>query len=83
MKSAVMSLGSKSSLMILEEMKKYFDAVDNIDLRDVEVNLGGAGKLNVLYQGNQLPQYSCIYARGSFRYATLLRSVTLALHRNS
>ncbi|MEK6892561.1 MAG: RimK family alpha-L-glutamate ligase [Nanoarchaeota archaeon] len=83
MNAAVMSLGSKSSLMILEEMKKYFDAVDNIDLRDVEVNLGGAGKLNVLYQGNQLPQYGCIYARGSFRYATLLRSVTLALHRSS
>ena len=43
MKSAVMSLGSKSSLMIIEAMKTYFDSVDNIDLRDVEVNLG-AGK---------------------------------------
>ena len=82
MKAAVMSLGSKSSLMIIEAMKNYFDSVENIDLRDVEVNLG-AGKLDVLYEGRQLPQYSCIYARGSFRYAPLLRSVTRTLYRNS
>ena len=79
MKAAVMSLGSKSSLMVLEEMKKYFDSVDKIDLRDVEVNLGGS-KLDVLYEGHQLPRYSCIYARGSFRYAPLLRSVTRTLY---
>ena len=82
MKSAVMSLGSKSSLMVIEAMKTYFDSVDNIDLRDVEVNLG-VGKLNVLYEGKNLPQYSCIYARGSFRYSTLLRSVTRTLYRAS
>jgi len=82
MKAAVMSLGSKSSLMIIEAMKGYFDSVDNINLKDVEVNLG-AGKLDVLYEGNHLPQYSCIYARGSFRYAPLLRSVTRTLYRNS
>src|SRR3989344_1576892 len=82
MKAAVMSLGSKSSLMIIEAMKGYFDSVDNINLKDVEVNLG-AGKLDVLYEGRQLPQYSCIYARGSFRYAPLLRSVTRTLYRNS
>ncbi len=82
MKAAVMSLGSKSSLMILEAMKNYFDSVDKIDLRDVEVNLG-VGKLKVLYEGNPLPEYSCIYPRGSFRYAPLLRSVTRTLFRNS
>ena len=82
MKAAVMSLGSKSSLMIIEAMKNYFDSVDDINLRDVEVNLG-VGKLDVLYEGRQLPQYSCIYARGSFRYSTLLRSVTRTLYRNS
>ena len=82
MKAAVMSLGSKSSLMVIEAMKSYFDSVDNIDLRDVEVNLG-AGKLDVLYEGRSLPQYSCIYARGSFRYSTLLRAVTRTLYRSS
>jgi len=82
MKSAVMSLGSKSSLMIAEAMKNYFDSVENIDLRDVEVNLGG-GKLAVMYEGKALPQYSCIYARGSFRYSTLLRAVTRTLFASS
>ena len=82
MKAAVMSLGSKSSLMIVEAMKGYFDAVDKIDLRDVEVSLS-AGKLSVMYEGKDLPQYSCIYPRGSFRYAPLLRSVTKALYHFS
>ena len=82
MKSAIMSLGSKSSLMIIEAMKSYFDSVDKIDLRDVEVNIG-AGKLDVLYEGKPLPRYSCIYARGSFRYSPLLRSVTRTLYLNS
>ena len=82
MKAAVMSLGSKSSLMIIESMKKYFDSVDSIDLRDVEVNLG-AGKLDVLYEGKNLPQYSCIYTRGSFRYAPLLRCITRTLYMSS
>ncbi|MAG91666.1 30S ribosomal protein S6--L-glutamate ligase [Candidatus Woesearchaeota archaeon] len=82
MKAAVMSLGSRSSLMVSDAMKNYFDSVDNIDLRDVEVNLG-VGKLAVLYEGKPLPQYSCIYARGSFRYAPLLRSVTRTLFRSS
>ena len=82
MKAAVMSLGSKSSLMIIKAMETYFDSVDNIDLRDVEVNIG-SGKMNVLYEGKQLPQYSCIYARGSFRYSPLLRAITRILYRNS
>ena len=77
-----MSLGSKSSMWIIEAMKKYFDTVESIDIRDVEVTLG-AGKLDVMYGGKILPQYSCIYARGSFRYATLLRSVTRALYSSS
>ena len=47
MKAALVSLGSKSSLMILSEMQKYFESVDNIELRDLEVNLGN-GRLSVL-----------------------------------
>ncbi len=82
MKAAVMSLGSKSSLMIIEAMQAYFDEVNNVDLRDVEVNLG-AGTLDVLYEGKRISKYSCIYARGSFRYAPLLRSVTRALYSSS
>ena len=40
MKAALMSLGSKSSLMTAEAMKKCFDTVDAIDLKNVEVSLG-------------------------------------------
>jgi len=82
MKAAVMSLGSKSSLMIIESMKNYFDSVDSIDLRGVEVKLEG-GKLSVLYEGSSFPQFSCIYPRGSFRYAPLLRSLTKSLFLSS
>jgi len=78
MKAALVSLGSKSSLMVLESMKKYFDSVSNINLKNIEVNLG-SGKLDVLYEGKALSKYDCIYARGSFRYAPLLRSITNAL----
>lgn len=82
MKAAVMSLGSRSSLMVIEAMKSYFDSVDNIDLRDVEVNLRD-NKSDVLYEGKALPEYSCVYARGSFRYAPLLRAITKNLFRSS
>src|SRR3989338_7073641 len=82
MKAALISLGSRSSLMILKEMQGYFEKVDNIDLRDLEVNLGN-GRLNVLYDGKQLLEYDCVYARGSFRYAPLLKSITMSLSEKS
>ena len=78
MKAALISLGSKSSLMVLEAMKKYFDTVDNIDIKDLEVTLGK--DLLILNNGKQLKKYDCVYAKGSFRYATLLRSLTTALY---
>ena len=43
MRAAVISLGSKSSQMTIEAMQKYFDQVDMIQLRDIEVNLGKEG----------------------------------------
>lgn len=78
MKAALISLGSKSSLMIFKAMKKYFSLVDDIHLKNIEVNLA-SGKLDVLYEGKALDKYDCIYTRGSFRYAPLLRSITRAL----
>ena len=77
MKVALMSLGSKSSLMTLEAMKKYFDVVDNIDIRNLEVTLGSK-EMSLLYNEKPLGKYDCIYPKGSFRYAPLLRSVTTA-----
>ncbi len=75
MKSALISLGSESSKWTIKEMDKYFDSVDNIDLRNIEVNLS-SGKSDVLYNGKPLGKYDCIYAKGSFRYAQTLRAVT-------
>ncbi len=79
MKAALISLGSKSSQMISSAMANYFRVVDEIDVRDIEVNISG-GHLEVLYDGKQMSKYDCVYAKASFKYASLLRSLTGALH---
>ena len=79
MKAALISLGSVSSKWTLEAMRKYFKEVDDITLKDVEVDVT-TGKLEVLYNSKPLRDYDCIYAKGSFRYMPLLRSVTIALY---
>ena len=77
MKAAVISLGSGSSLMVAEALQKYFDTVDVIQLRDVEVNLGKEG--GIFYQEKALQNYDCVYLKGSFRYAYLLHSIASLL----
>jgi ribosomal protein S6--L-glutamate ligase len=77
LKGAVVSLGSKSSLMVAEAMKKYFDEVDMVQLKDIEVSLGKES--GVFYEGKPLKKYDCIYLKGSFRYANLLRSIASML----
>ncbi|MBU0615115.1 MAG: hypothetical protein KJ601_03405, partial [Nanoarchaeota archaeon] len=78
MKAAIISLKSTSSQMIAKAMSKYFDQVDNIDLRGVEVNLE-SDKITVLCNGEPLGKYDCVFARGSYRYNPLLRSIAVAL----
>ena len=75
-------MGSKSSLMTLEAMKKYFDVVDDINIKNIEVTLGSK-KLSILYNGKELNKYDCIYAKGSFRYAPLLRCITTAFYNTT
>jgi len=82
MKVALMSMESKSSQMTLDAMKKYFSEVDSINIKELEVKLGGK-ELSILYNGKPLPEYSCIYAKGSFRYAPLLRSITTAFYNTA
>ena len=65
--------------MTVEAMRKYFDAVDSVNIKNMEVTLGSKGLL-VLYDGKPLQKYDCIYAKGSFRYAPLLRSITTAFY---
>ncbi len=83
MKAALISQGSVSSKWTLEAMKKYFKEVDDINLKDIEVDVD-TGKLEVLHKGIPLPtDYNCIFAKGSFRYMPLLRSITIALHHTT
>ena len=72
-------MGSGSSIMVAEAMKKYFDKVDMLQLRNIEVKLGKDGGL--FYQGEPFGEYDCVYVKGSFRYANLLRSITSLLKK--
>ncbi|MBI2146054.1 RimK family alpha-L-glutamate ligase [Candidatus Woesearchaeota archaeon] len=77
MKAAIISLESTSSKMVAEAMKKYFDQVDMLHLKGIEVDLGKEG--GVFYHGKELEKYDCVYLKGSFRYANLLRSIATFL----
>lgn len=79
MKAAVISLGSKSSHWTIAEMQKYFDVVDDINLKQIEVSLGS--RESILYQGKPLGKYDCVYAKGSWRYAPMLRAISQELYK--
>lgn len=80
-RGAIISLGSKSSLMLGEAMEEYFDQVEMIDLKEIEVSLGKEG--GVFYKGEPLKNYDCVYLKGSFRYANLLRSIAMMLENKT
>ncbi len=82
MKAALISLRSISSQWTIKEMKKYFSQVDDINLKEIEVSLGTKG-INVLYKGDPLDHYDCIYAKGSFRFADILRTIAESRHKES
>ena len=77
MRAAIISLGSQSSLMVAEAMKKYFEVVDEIQLKKIEVRLGKDG--GIFYDGKEMEMYDCVYVKGSFRYAHLLHSIAALL----
>jgi ribosomal protein S6--L-glutamate ligase len=76
--AAIISLGSKSSKWTFLAMKKHFFAVDDLDIRKIDIKISGKED-EILYDGKPLKQYDCIYAKGSFRYAQLLKSLTSIL----
>ena len=78
LKAALISLGSVSSQWTLEEMRKYFDVVDDISIKDLEVFIQPQGKgTKVLYKSKPLGEYDCIFCKGSYRYASLLRAICI------
>ncbi len=79
MKAAIISLGSQSSIMVAEAMKKYFSSVDLIDLKRLEVTLGK--EAGIWYKEDKLSDYDCVYVKGSFRYAQLLSSLAILLEQ--
>lgn len=79
MKAAIISLGSESSKWTAEAMKKYFDEVDVLDIRYIEISMSGK-KAEILYKGEFMGAYDCVFAKGSFRYANLLKTLTLIIN---
>lgn len=75
LKAAIISLGSVSSKWTAKAMKNYFRVVDHLNIKDIDVTLK-AGKPDILYKGEPLEDYDCIFVKGSFRYAALARSIT-------
>ena len=82
LKAAVISLGSKSSKWVVKALKKYIRTVDDLNIKDIEVTLSPKG-MEILYKGKPLENYDCIYAKGSFRYAPLLRAITTVAGKDS
>ena len=80
LKAAIISLGSESSERTGEAMKKYFSEVDELDIRKIDINISGKDA-EILYDGKPIGEYDCVYAKGSFRYAPLLKTLTSVLCR--
>jgi len=81
-KAAVISLGSVSSKWTVKSMKNYFREVDHLNIKDIDVTLG-SGEPEILYKGNPLEDYDCVFIKGSFRYATLSRAIASILRNKT
>ena len=79
MKAAIISLGSKSSKWTAEAMKRYFEKVDDLNLKLIEVNIEKESE--ILYDGKPIEKYDCVYVKGSFRYAAVLRTIADVLEK--
>lgn len=82
MKAALISLGSVSSRWTSEAMEKYFDSVDSLDIRKIEITIGAKKDIRLLYDGQPFDSYDCIFAKGSFRYSAILRAISGFLQDN-
>jgi ribosomal protein S6--L-glutamate ligase len=80
LKAALLSLGSQSSEWTYDAMKRYFGVVDSLDIRKIDIKISGREQ-EILYDGKPLATYDCIYVKGSFRYAQLLKTLTSLLEK--
>ena len=81
--AAVISLGSISSKWTAEAMRSYFDEVDELPLKKIEVVIGEKSKSKIICDGVPLKKYDCIYAKGSFRYSALLEVLAITLSKDT
>lgn len=79
MRAALISLGSVSSQWTLESMRAYFDEVEHISLKDLEISISG-NSAEILYKGKAIEEYDCVYAKGSHRFSQVLRSLSTIIH---
>ena len=59
LKFGLISLGSVSSRMLLEEAKEFFDEVELIDIRKIEIKVDK--NTTVLYDGEPMKDFDCLY----------------------
>lgn len=81
MKIGIISLGARSAREIAKECKNYFEEVDLLNIKGFEIQVNGS--LNVMYSGEKLKKYDCLYIRGSYKYALIARSITRALNQEA
>lgn len=80
MKIGIISLGGKSSKAVAEECKKYFDEVEELNLRHFDIRLAH-GETIVTYDGKEIQNFDCLYIRGSHRYAFLQRAIAQQFYK--
>ncbi|MDA3835999.1 MAG: hypothetical protein PF542_00090 [Nanoarchaeota archaeon] len=79
LKIGIISLGGKSVIAIAKACKKHLEQVDLLDIKNFEIQVNGC--LNILYNGESLPDYDVLYIRGNYKYSLIARSITRALHK--
>jgi ribosomal protein S6--L-glutamate ligase len=83
LKAAVISLGSVSSKWTADAMRKYFNEVDEIDLRTIEVRIGVKEDAVIFSNEVALKRYDCVYAKGSYKYTQLLQTIATILSKDA
>lgn len=83
MKAALISLGSKSSKMISESLRTYFDEVYDFNIKDTQVSLGTKDWI-VYNQGSIVNKnFDCVYIKGSYKYILIQQALTEAFSGES
>jgi len=80
LEAALISLRSDSSKWTVRAMRKYFTKVDDLDIRKIDIKISGNDSA-IMYDGKPMKKYACIYAKGSYRYAELLKTLTSLLEK--